>query len=275
MSTETIEASAGTGAATEGQTEQPGQQTAAPAQPQTDATSADDQSQASEEDNGLSDEQKTIRKLQRRIDRLTAKRGGTERENELLRQEIANLQRQQHQAASGTGEGNEGQGEGPKRTLTEADVERMAQQRAQELHRQTTIAGRVSRVLEAGSKLQGFNEAVNAVAEVVPFTDRQGRPTPFIEAVLDADDPAALLKHLGDNPDEAEDFADLTPSQLGRRLAKLEDKLKQAPKKTSAAPTPLKPVGGSTAGAEPDPSKMTFAEFKAWREKQIEARRRR
>jgi hypothetical protein len=262
-----------------GQTAQPGQQPADLAQPQTDATGeAGDQPQGAEgQAENLTDEQKAIVKLQRRIERLTAKRGGTERENELLRQQIAELTARQQSAASREGEGTEGQGEQPAapkgRQLTEADIERMAQARAQELHRQTTIGQRVSTVLAAGSKLDGFDAAVNALAEVVPFRDRQGRPTAFIEAVLDTDNPAAVMKHLGDNPEDAEDLAELTPSQLGRRLARLEDKLKAgATRQISAAPKPLKPVGGGASGAQVDPSKMSFAEFKAWRQKEIDAK---
>jgi len=283
MSTETIEASASTGApATGEQTAQPGQQPAGVAQPQSDAAAAggdQTQTEQDEADKGLTAEQRTIKNQQRRIERLIASRGATRSEVERLQQQIAELQRRQQAAASRTDEGTtEGQGEGhPKgRQLTEADVERMAAERARELHQQTVISRRVGDVLEAGEKLSGFADAVNALVEVVPFADRQGRPTAFMQAVLDADNPAAVLKHLGDHLEEAEDFADLTPTQLGRRLARLEDRLKQAPKKEiSAAPKPLKPVSGGAAGAEPDPSKMSFAEFKAWREGQIAARRQR
>lgn len=280
MGTETIESSASTGAVAQGdQTARPEQNSGVVAQPQGDAKDAGaSQPEGSEDgDKPLTDEQRAVRKLQRRVDRLTAKRGGLERENELLRQQLERLGHlQQSPAGQSQDDGaSEGQGEPrPKgRQLTEADVERLAIERAKELHRQQTISERVGRVLASGSKLDGFDAAVNAVAEVVPFTDRQGRPTAFIEAVLDADDPAAVLKYLGDNPDEADDFADLTPAQLGRRLAKLEDKLKPGAKKeTSAAPKPLKPVSGNNAGSEPDPSKMTDAEFIAWRKKQIQAR---
>lgn len=260
-------------AAPEGATAPPEQQTAGDAPPQGDEAEGADQPKGEGEDK-LTPEQRTIRKLESRISRLTAKRGGTERENEILRQELDQARRQL-QAASQQGEGSDESGETkPKgKALTEADIDRIANERATELQRQRSIGTRVTKVLEAGSKLEGFNAAVDAVAEVVPFTDRKGQPTPFIEAVLDADDPAAVLKHLGDNPDEAEELADLTPAQLGRRLAKLEDRLKQGAKKTSAAPKPLATVGNNNAGAEPDPSRMTDAQFNAWRRKQIEAKR--
>lgn len=285
MSTETAtETSAPVaGAAEPGQTAPTGQESAAVAQPQTDEAgkAAGETSQGSADqaaDEALTGDQRTIRKLQRRVERLIARRGGDEQEKALLRQELQELRNRQ-QAATGTeAEGtSEGQGERPTptrgRQLTEADIERISLARAQELHRQQTISQRVSAVLSAGSKLEGFNAAVDAVAEVVPFRDSQGRPSAFMEAVLDADDPAAVFKHLGDNPDEAEEFVDLTPAQIGRRLAKLEDRLKAGAKKeTSAAPKPLKPVATTNAGTEPDPSKMSDKEFAAWRRKQIASR---
>lgn len=262
------ETSAPAGAA---QTAEPEQDEAGVAQPQA-SDDAGDQSQSTDEGDKLTDEQKTIRKLQRRIDRLTAKRGGSERENELLRQQLDQTQRQLDAAAKQEDDDEVTEGKRQRRTLTEADVDRLANERARELHKRSSIADRVDGVLKIGSKLEGFDAAVDAVAEIVPFTDRQGRPTPFIAAVLECDDPAAMLKHLGDNPDDAEDLADLEPAQLGRRLARLEDRLKRGAKKqTSAAPAPLKPVTPSSSGGEPDPEK-DMAAWIAARNKQERVR---
>jgi hypothetical protein len=84
---------------------------------------------------------------------------------------------------------------------------------------------------------------------VVPFTDSRGKPTPFIEAVLKARDPAAMFKHLGDNPDEAEALADLNPLELGWQLAELQSRISQDAKaKTSSAPRPLQPLSARNAG---------------------------
>ena len=275
MSTETTQGAAGAAEATAKAETAPELQNAGIAPPQVGEEGQTAESANAGEEEKLTPEQRTIRKLERRIDRLTAKRGGTERENELLRQDLEQARRQLQTAEGQQGEGDEGQG-GGKRPLTEADVERLATQKAEELHRQKSIGGRVSKLLSEGSKIEGFDAAVDAVVKETSlrFADRQGKPTPFIEAVLECDAPAAVLKYLGDNPDDAEDFADLTPAQLGRRLARLEDQLKQsAMKKQSAAPKPLAPVNGANAGSEPDPSKMTDAQFNAWRRKQIDAKR--
>lgn len=240
MSTELIQAAA------------PAEPIASPAQPepqdagvapqQNDAGESADQSKDSEQADSLTPEQRTIRKLESRIGRLAAKRGAAEREAELLRQQMAEFQRRT------SGQNEEGEA-GNVRQFSEADIERVATQKAAEMTRQKAIGERVGKVLREGEKLDGFNAAVDAVAEVVPFTDRTGKPTPFIEAVLDTDEPAALLKYLGDNPDEAEELADLTPIQLGRRLTRLEDKLKKGAKASvSAAPKPLQHLKAGNSG---------------------------
>lgn len=258
MDTSELDTSASMGAepAPQAQTMQPEPQDAEVAHQQDDAGEAADQSPATEEaDKGLTEEQRTIRKLQRRIDRLSAKRGAAEREAELLRQQYAEVSRSVY--------GQQGE-EGEPTRVTEADIERIALQRARDIARQQAISTKVSKVLQEGSRIDGFNQAVDAVAEVVPFVDRSGRPTPFIEAVLDADAPEALLKHLGDNPDMVEELAALSPAALGRRLAKLEIQIASGRKQQSAAPTPIRPVSGAASVAK-DESRMTDAEWRASR----------
>lgn len=232
MSTEATTEIAAPGDAAQQQTAQPGQEDAALAQQQEDASEQGDQSQGDDGGEKLTDEQKTIRKLQRRIDRLTAGRGAATREAELLREQMAQLQ-QKPQAQ-----------EDDRQAIDPQEIDRLANERAQLLHRRQSVATRANAVLEGGKKLPGFDQAVNAVAEEVPFTDRRGVPTPFIEAVLDADKPAELLHWLGNNPDEAAAFANLSPAQIGRRLAKLEDRIEREAKASSKAPPPLTPVRG-------------------------------
>lgn len=226
----------------------PGQETAALAQQHDDAGEQADQSQDSEGGEKLTEEQKTIRKLQRRIDRLTAGKGAAQREAELLRVELE----RRGQAAQPPAQDDDGQ----KKAVDPQDIDRLATERAQQLHRQQTVASRANAVIESGQKLPGFDQAVNTVAEEVPFTDRKGMPTPFIEAVLDTDEPAKLLHYLGNNPDEAAKFANLTPAQIGRQLAKLEERMaRESAKTTSSAPAPLRPVQSrSTPDNEPQDS---------------------
>jgi hypothetical protein len=211
----------------------------------------------------LTSEQKTIKALQRRVDRLTAGRGAASREAELLREQLAQLQQKP-------------EGQEDDQRLDPKAIDRLATEKAQALMRQERLATRVQKATAEGSKLAGsakaFTEACNAVAEEVPFTDAKGVPTAFIEAVLDSDTPAALLNYLGKNPDEAAQFVDLSPSQIGRRLAKLEDRLERDGKEqTSKAPTPLTPVKGAASDSDLHPG-LSDAEWLRRREAQLKRR---
>src|SRR5213592_2436318 len=68
----------------------------------------------------LTDDQRTIRKLLRRIDRLTSKAGGSAREAERLRAQITEVQ------------GRSGQDE-PKAEVRPEDIDRLASEKARDL----------------------------------------------------------------------------------------------------------------------------------------------
>lgn len=126
---------------------------------------------------------------------------------------------------------------------------------------------------EGQKKFTDFNDALKTIAEELgPLFDQRGRPAPVMEAVLDSDKPADLLHFLGKNPDLAAELEGLSSTAIGRRIARIEAQMsEQAKPKTSAAPKPLEPVKGQ--GVSKDPSKMTDAEFNAWRKAQIAQRR--
>jgi hypothetical protein len=112
----------------------------------------------------------------------------------------------------------------------------------------------------AASGTKGFPDFMEKFAELgaeVPLFDAKQRPLPVMEALLDADNPAALIHHLGSNPDLAAELADLTPRQQVRKLALIERDMdsKPPPPKPSNAPKPLQPVRGTAADSWPDPSK--------------------
>lgn len=149
----------------------------------------------------------------------------------------------------------------------------LAQQLAQQIRQQEKVVESVRAVLEKGKTLEGFNEACNAVDAEIAFYDRAGRPTPFLQTVMECADPARVLHHLGRNPDLAADLADLTPTQQARRLDRIEAELtKPAEPKTSAAPKPIAPVRGGGSGAKDYSPEMSDAEFNAWRQAQKKAR---
>lgn len=192
---------------------------------------------SSEAEKGVSDAEKAMRRLQRRIDKLTAKNGATQAERDMYRTELETLRQQASQPAE-DGVDN---------------LHEMVQVKARELAAQTIaqreITGKVRDVLKSGEKLDGFDDAVNSVDSEIPLMDDRKRPTPFLMAVLEAEAPAKLLHYLGKNPELVEDLSDLTPTQIARRLVKIEAAMDEATKpKKSSAPTPLKALNASGVG---------------------------
>lgn len=153
------------------------------------------------------------------------------------------------------------------------DVEALAAQKAEQITAQRELSRRVQDVLSKGSALPEFSAHCSTAIEELGLLDGKGQPTAMLSVFLEADTPHEVLDHIGKNPEVAAQFDGLTPTQAARRLVKLEAELAAAKApKVSAAPKPLKPVGGS-AGGEPDPSAMTDKQFAEWRRQQIAARR--
>ena len=196
----------------------------------------------------LTPAEREARALKRRVDRLTREKYRTQAELEQLRQ------RQPEQQ------------EEPNQQLTEAEVNR----RAAALAEQKALNDKCNDIAKTGQKkFPDFMEKVEALNGDVALFDARGA-TPFMEALLDADDPAALIHHLGSNPDIASELADLTPRQQVRRLAQIEHDLeaKATPPKPSNAPKPIQPVKPVAAAVGPDPSKDPEG-WISWRNAQV------
>ena len=176
---------------------------------------------------------KAVKGLLRRVDRLTAAKYQEQarahqaaQEAEQLRQRLA-----QYEAPS------------EREQLTPESVLPIAQQLAHQLREQERTRETVSSVLSKGKSLEGFDAACNTVNEVLPFYERNGAPSGFLRAVLEGDAPEKVLHYLGSNPDVAEELAGLSPTQVARRLDRIEQKLGEpvAPK-VSTAPKAIAPV---------------------------------
>ncbi len=143
------------------------------------------------------------------------------------------------------------------------------------------------RLAEAQAKTEDYEDVIEACT--INF------PRPLLASIREMDNgPAAayFLSHP-DNADEAKKLVELFQRDLRlrrypaagmRALGKLDARLEAKPAdakkaapatapEVSKAPAPESPLKGQ-ASADSDPSKMTFAEFKAWRAKQ-EAKARR
>jgi hypothetical protein len=199
---------------------------------------------------------KAIKAMQRRIDKRTRDLYAERAERERLEREIAGLKTPEEQPS-----------EKPQ------DIDKLAEQRARELVEQQTLQSKIRATLDKGKSLEGFNDAVNTAIEELGLLDRNGKPTQYLTALLDADAPHELLHYLGLHPEVADSLQGLPLTQFTRRLVKLEDELAKAKApQVSAAPKPITPVSGAAASSD-DPSKMTDKQFAEWRKKQIAARR--
>lgn len=158
-------------------------------------------------------------------------------------------------------------------SLTRAEFEAQSLERARQLaptlSRQALEVEQQTKAIQSLQKSLGgpekFVEITNELADVF---DEQKQL-----AVLEADDPAALLKYLTDpdNAEEAEEIGKLGPIAAGRRLARIEAKLAdtQKPKpQVSKTPDPLTPVKarGASGNGMPDPSNTRA--WMQWRNEQ-------
>lgn len=199
-------------------------------------------------------EQRALKAAQRRIDRLT-------REKYELRAKLSQPASQptEHESAQ-------------EPRYTEQDIERIAAERIaakQATERANSIAS------DGEKSFPDFGEKVRAVMDELPLFDAKGAPTPAMEAIYDAERPAALLHYLGEHPDIAAELADLTPVRQARRIALIERDLPapktadaaKPPSPVSKAPAPLKPGRPSSTSVK-SPGDMSDAEWAAWKEEQ-------
>lgn len=216
-------------------TENPASEQAVPPEVATPEANADeqlDEPQKPEDD----PRDKAVKSLNRRVDRITAARYQAEaratqaaQESEQLRQRLAQYE----------------QGETPQ--PRQADPLALAN----EIATIREVTAKSNAVAKDGEKrFDGFGKAVSVVIEeagplVVPIAPGQsiGKPTPLGEAILDSEDPAAVLHYLGNNPDAAADLHGLTATQVARRIARIELEIGKAKEpKQSNAPKPITPV---------------------------------
>lgn len=207
-------------------------------------------------------EQREIERLRRGIDRRTRQLAEERARN-------AGLNQQPQRANIPANEDSE------PLTLTRAELEQRikdeARRLAPTLQSEAAEVARRQGVIQSLAKNWGqerFDEISSDLDDAFGgLADASGKPKPAVEAVFEADNPAAVIEYLADpdNVDEAERIARMSPINAGRAIAKLEAKLEAAPRTKSPAPSkapaPLEPVRakGNTNTGAPDPS-----DLKAW-----------
>lgn len=181
------------------------------------------------------DSEKSIKALQRRVDRLTRERYQLRAENDQLRT-----------PQQDKGEGNHDEGN---------DVEARAHELAQEIASLKEFNARCDEVYEKGMKSGNFKDSMAAFSEEIGGAfDANGKPSTMMLAVLDADEPHKMIMHLGENAEIAAEISKLSPAKQIRRIAQLERDIAEAAKpKPSTAPKPAQPVKAAGVGDAPDP----------------------
>ena len=199
-------------------------------------------------------EQKELEYLRRKATKADRNNARLYQESQQLRQRLEEVEKRSPAP------------EGERLEIAPQEFEKAVRTQAQELARADRINERCNAIVEKGSKqFSDFSEAVATVGTEMPLFEPNGLPTPALEVVLEADNPPALLHYLGKNPNIAAELADLSPTQLARRLDRIERDMKQ-PRQPSSAPKPLEPVKASASPSEPDPV-LQPAKWREWRNK--------
>lgn len=208
--------------------------------------------QASDKD----ERDKAIARMERRINRKHAEAAAANERVRMLEERLAGFEKQQP---------------AEKIEVDPSELEKTVIERAREIARAERFTEQCNAVAAKGrQEFPDFQDAVASVATEIPLFDRRGGPTPAMQVMLEADNPPALLHYLGKNPDVVSELADLSPTQIARRLDRIEREMSQKPK-TSQAPKPLEPI--SAKAVSKDPSEMTDKEFAEWRKRSIAQRR--
>lgn len=190
----------------------------------------------------------------KRIGEVTRQRHEAERKAEAARSEAERYRLLVEQMQGGEQQ--------PSKPQAEPDIDELVQKRAAELDQQRAVQER-GRVTASAGETE-FSDWGSAVQNL----DALGITSEQVQSLLGMDDAHKVIYSLGKNPEEAARILALPPLQQGRELERLAAKpIAQPPAKpVSKAPAPVKPIDGGVT-AEKDPSKMTAAEWMAWRNK--------
>jgi hypothetical protein len=201
-------------------------------------------------------EQKQLERLRRQVTKSHRTQGRMHQETVELRDRLAQLEQRQSGMADG------------EPTKAEIDPVKLAREIAT-IERVTEKANAVAK--DGNKRFTDFPEALSTLREEAgDLFDKRGMPTPIGEAILDADDPAALIHFLGANDDLAAELEGLSPAALGRRIAKFEARMnaEPKPKPASKAAEPIAPLRGTANATVKSLESMSPAEYEAHRKKQ-------
>lgn len=150
----------------------------------------------------------------------------------------------------------------------DAELEKVIQERAQQLSAQQAYNDGCNKIFEDGVKLYpDFRDVVTTINKEIG-----NMPVALVEAAMEIGDPHKIIHYLGKNLDEAERIYSLSPHKMGAALAKLATKANAPVKQLSKAPAPIKPISGSAKNNK-TPENMSMDEFVKWQDKVDRERR--
>ncbi len=116
-----------------------------------------------------------------------------------------------------------------------------------------------------------FSEKVGDSAVVDAFCKLPRVSEELADLVAESDKAKELATWLSANPSEARRLSQLPPHRLGAELARKEGELSAKPtvRKVSQAPEPSSNLKGGSSPGRKSANEMSYAEYKAMREKQI------
>ena len=231
------------------ETASPAEQTGAPVEPiATESTPVETEVSAQNSP--------TLDSVQKRIDELTREKYEARREAQLARQEAEAIRRHIEQ-----------QQQDPNAPLDPARIQAFVQQEAARQLHESQFNAACNKVHDEGSKsISGFDNSLANLHHV-------GVSREFLEVLVESDQAAKIIHHLGTNLDEAARIVSLPPVRMAREITKLEAKLADQPKQISNAPEPIKPIGGKSVNSLELRDGMSYKDFKRVREAQIKASR--
>lgn len=199
-----------------------------------------DSAHETNQEDGKPDPDKSLKRLEKRIDRVTAARYQAEARAQQAEERLRQLEQAQRPS----------------------DEQQTA--RPQDPYELAKVIAKVEKVNERSNEAftqgvskygEAFKSSVLAVMDEAGPLFENNLPTALGEAILESNSPAELLHYLGQNPDAAEALQGKTAVQIGRHIERIEREMSQ-PKQPnpSKAPKPLEPVKASAAKGAPDPS---------------------
>lgn len=177
--------------------------------------------------------------------------------------------------------------------LTDWKVDQKLQERQQEEQQARANAAQEALAQNWEKRLRMAKEDLKDFDDVVGKSEID-LPNHIYVAVVESDLGPELAYYLAQNPDEAKLLKGMSPTSALRTLGKLEDRLADAKKpapetkkdepkgstqqnvapEKSKAPPPIDPLKDATGSVEKPTSQMTYAEYKAFRQKQQAGQRR-